>query len=143
MRDSWFYGWGGCAWGPFLRPVLLLWLLSWVIVGPTTAASIAPDRHPFAFALIAAAGACVLPGLALAQLYFGWLHVGQRLQQAAVPYEESGWYDGQVWEKPEEILTRDRLIMEYQVKPILRRVRNTLLSLLTLGIALVTTWRIV
>jgi hypothetical protein len=91
--------------------------------------------------LLAAAGAFILPILALAQLYVGWLHVGQRLQQAAVPYEESGWYDGQVWQKPEEVLNRDRLIMDYQVKPILQRVRNTLGILVGLGVALVTAWR--
>ena len=29
--------------------------------------------------------------------------------EATVPYEESGWYDGQVWIKPPEILIQDRL----------------------------------
>ena len=30
--------------------------------------------------------------------------------EATVPYEESGWYDGQIWIKPPEILLQDRLI---------------------------------
>ncbi|HEY9889892.1 MAG TPA: CGLD27 family protein [Candidatus Obscuribacterales bacterium] len=141
MRDSWFYRWGSLGWGAFLKPVVILWGLSWLITGPMVGASYAPARYPVPFGLLAAAAALVLPMLALAQLYVGWLHVGQRLHQAAVPYEESGWYDGQVWQKPEDILNRDRLIMDYQVKPILQRVRNTLGILLGLGVALVTAWQ--
>jgi hypothetical protein len=128
---------------PFLKPLVILWLSSWAIVGPIVAASYAPERFPVPFLLLAAAGACIVPVLALLQLYFGWLHVGERLQQAAVPYEESGWYDGQVWKKPDEVLNRDRLIRQYQVQPVLNRIKAALFSLLCLGVALVTTWRFV
>ncbi|MEM6437906.1 MAG: CGLD27 family protein [Cyanobacteria bacterium P01_D01_bin.115] len=46
-----------------------------------------------------------------------------------------------MWQKPEDILNRDRLIMDYQVKPVLQRVRNTLGCLLALGVALITAWQ--
>ncbi|MEL7227105.1 MAG: CGLD27 family protein, partial [Cyanobacteria bacterium J06576_12] len=36
-----------------------------------------------------------------------------------------GWYDGQIWEKPEDVFNRDRLIADYQVKPILYRIQKT------------------
>ena len=127
----------------YLKPIGVLWVISWSVIGPIVGASYAPGRYLVPFLLIASAGALILPMLALSQLYVGWLHVGQRLQQAVVPYEESGWYDGQVWQKPNDVLNRDRLIMDYQVKPILQRVRNTLGILLGLGVALVTTWKIV
>jgi hypothetical protein len=71
-------------------------------------------------------GALVLPTLVLLQLYVGWSHVGGRLRQTTVPYEESGWYDGQLWVKPEEVSNRDRLIVDYQVQPVLQRIRRTL-----------------
>jgi hypothetical protein len=101
------------------------------------AASFAPTRYPLLFGLSAALGALVLPLLALLQLYVGWAHVGGRLRQATVPYEESGWYDGQVWVKPEEVSNRDRLIVDYQVRPVLQRIRRTLgvmVLLLALGL---------
>jgi hypothetical protein len=142
MRDSWFYRWGSRSLWGYLKPLVILWAMSWVVSGPIVDASYPPGRYPVAFVLLASAGALMLPILALAQLYLGWLHVGQRLQQASVPYEESGWYDGQVWQKPEEVLNRDRLIMDYQVKPILQRLRNTLGILFGLGVALITAWRI-
>lgn len=142
MRDSWFYAWGSRGWASYVKPIVILWVLSWLVSGPMAGASYAPGRYPLPFGLLAAAGALILPALALIQLYVGWLHVGQRLQQAAVPYEESGWYDGQVWPKPEDVLNRDRLIMDYQVKPILQRVRNTLALLLAVGVALVMVWKV-
>lgn len=142
MRDSWFYRWGSRSLLGFLKPVVILWAISWVVIGPIVGASYAPGRYPVPFGLLATAGGLILPMLALAQLYVGWLHVGQRLQQASVPYEESGWYDGQVWQKPEDVLNRDRLIMDYQVKPILQRVKNTLGILFGVGIALVIAWKI-
>jgi hypothetical protein len=45
----------------------------------------------------------------------GWSYVGDRLLSAVIPYEESGWYDGQMWVKPPEILARDRLLGSYKV----------------------------
>lgn len=33
----------------------------------------------------------------------GWSYVGDRLLSAVVPYEETGWYDGQLWVKPPEV----------------------------------------
>jgi hypothetical protein len=33
----------------------------------------------------------------------GWSYVGDRLLSAVVPYEETGWYDGQLYVKPPEV----------------------------------------
>jgi ABC-type uncharacterized transport system auxiliary subunit len=55
----------------------------------------------------------------------GWSYVSDRLTSPTIFYEETGWYDGQNWSKPPEILTRDRLIVTYQVHPILQRLQKT------------------
>lgn len=125
MRESWFYRWGTLSLGAFLKPVGWLWAISWAFTGPMAAASFEPAKFPIAFGLSAAMGATVLPLLALVQLYVGWVHVGRRLSDQAIPYEESGWYDGQIWVKPDEVSSRDRLIVEYQIQPVLRRLRRT------------------
>ncbi len=39
-----------------------------------------------------------------------------RLLSATVEYEETGWYDGQVWVKTPQMLMRDRLLGTYQVR---------------------------
>lgn len=125
MSESWFYSWGARSLYRYLVPVISLWLLSWVVVGPMAAVSFVPAKLPAQFVISASLGSLLLPALALVQLYTGWRHVCDRLAQQAVPYEESGWYDGQIWEKPEDVFNRDRLIADYQVKPILYRIQKT------------------
>ncbi|KAJ4771575.1 hypothetical protein LUZ62_064749 [Rhynchospora pubera] len=67
--------------------------------------------------------------LAVLRIYLGWAYVGNRLLSATVEYEETGWYDGQIWVKTPEVLARDRLLGSFTVKPILNRVKYTLIGL--------------
>ncbi|ASC73826.1 hypothetical protein XM38_047990 [Halomicronema hongdechloris C2206] len=141
MRESWFYSWGSRSLLRFIQPLVVLWGLSWSMTAPIAAASFTPARYPSDFLLSAAIGACVLPCLALLQLYIGWSHVGRRLRQARIPYEESGWYDGQVWQKPEDMHNRDRLIVDYQVQPILHRLRRSFAAIVGLLAVAVVAWQ--
>ena len=61
-----------------------------------------------------------IPLLILIRLYLGWNHIFKRLTSEKVEYEESGWYDGQVWEKPLVLKQKESLIASIEVKPILR-----------------------
>ena len=54
------------------------------------------------------------------RLYIGWNHVFRRLTSERVEYEESGWYDGQVWIKPLLLKEKESLIALIEVKPILK-----------------------
>ncbi|KAL6851669.1 hypothetical protein ACP4OV_020233 [Aristida adscensionis] len=67
--------------------------------------------------------------LAVVRMYLGWAYVGNRLLSATVEYEETGWYDGQIWVKTPEVLARDRLLGSFSVKPVLNRVKVTLVGL--------------
>lgn len=73
--------------------------------------------------------------LILMRLYLGWSYIVDRLFSATIFYEESGWYDGQIWIKTPEMLTKDRLIGTYYILPALHRIRLTFLFLF-LAIAL-------
>jgi hypothetical protein len=126
LVDSWFFGWATVGSIAYLRPIVLLWLASWVITAPVSAASFTPAKHPVQFFLVAAVAAGLLPILAMLRLYLGWSYIHHRLLNATVAYEESGWYDGQLWQKPPEIQSQDRLIAVYEVQPILRRLQITL-----------------
>ena len=42
-------------------------------------------------------------------------YVGDRLRTATLDYEETGWYDGATFHKPQEVLVRDRLLAAYEV----------------------------
>jgi hypothetical protein len=100
-------------------------LLGALLIAPIAAASFSPMKKPVFFALASGLGAMLLLALVLSRILLGWYYIRDRLQSDKVIYEESGWYDGQVWEKPPEVLTRDRLIVAYQVNPILQRLKKT------------------
>ena len=61
-----------------------------------------------------------IPFLVLIRLYLGWNHIFKRLSSEKIEYEESGWYDGQVWEKPLVLREKEMLIASIEVKPILK-----------------------
>jgi hypothetical protein len=61
-------------------------------------------------------------------IYNNWSYVRERLLSATVEYEETGWYDGQVYVKDPEMLARDRLLGTYVVRPIVDRLRKTLVA---------------
>ncbi len=61
-----------------------------------------------------------LPFLFSIRLYLGWNHIFKRLTSEKVEYEESGWYDGQIWIKPLKLKEKESLIALLEVKPILK-----------------------
>ncbi len=63
-----------------------------------------------------------IPLLISIRLYLGWNHIFKRLRSEKVEYEESGWYDGQVWEKPLVLREKESLIASMEVKPILKNI---------------------
>nr|YP_009654389.1 hypothetical protein [Pleurostichidium falkenbergii]QCH39676.1 hypothetical protein [Pleurostichidium falkenbergii] len=64
------------------------------------------------------------------RLYLGWSYILKRLMSATIFYEESGWYDGQIWVKTSNYLIQDRLIGTYQVMPFIARVKYILIILI-------------
>ncbi|MEB3232832.1 MAG: CGLD27 family protein [Leptolyngbyaceae bacterium] len=136
LKQSWFFGWACTQWFDFLKPIVIVWGISWLMAGPIAAASFPIHKYPLQFSLSAAGGALVIPVLLLVRLYLGWVYIRDRLTSDIVTYEESGWYDGQTWPKPDEVIQRDRLIATYQVTPILIRLRKVfgvILGILGIG----------
>jgi hypothetical protein len=129
LQESWFFCWGTLDLQGYLRKLAWIWIWSWLIAGPLAAASFVPGKYPGKFVLCGAAGATIFVALTLLRLYLGWSYVRDRLQRETIFYEESGWYDGQTWTKTPEILTRDRLLVTYQIQPILRRLLRTFAAL--------------
>ena len=63
-----------------------------------------------------------VPLLISVRLLLGWNHIYKRLISEKVEYEESGWYDGQIWIKPIQLKEKESLIASIEVKPILKKV---------------------
>jgi hypothetical protein len=129
LQESGFFRWPTLTLPRYIRKLAWVWGWGWGVAGPVAAASFSPTKHPIQFFLVGAAGAGLFLLLTLLRLYLGWSYIHSRLANSTVLYEESGWYDGQSWEKPLEILTRDRLVVTYQVTPVLKRLQQTFISL--------------
>ena len=136
LNSSVFFRSCTLEWGEYITKLAWIWSLSWLVAGPVAAASFAPYKYTAQFILYGTAAALVGVVLAVVRLYLGWFYVYDRLASSTIFYEESGWYDGQTWTKPTEILTRDRLIVTYQIKPILQRLQITFGLLVGLLVAL-------
>lgn len=59
--------------------------------------AVGPDSEPFKRILGAVSSGILVVTLAVVRMYLGWAYVGNRLLSATVEYEETGWYDGQVF----------------------------------------------
>jgi hypothetical protein len=129
LKTAWLFRDSTLNWRSYLTKMFWIWCGLWLLAGPVAAASFVPHKHLLHFLLCGAAGASVGVVLALARLYLGWEYVSDRLYKPTVFYEESGWYDGQTWTKPPDILNRDRLIVSYEIRPILQRLKFTFAGL--------------
>ncbi|XP_062215290.1 protein CONSERVED IN THE GREEN LINEAGE AND DIATOMS 27, chloroplastic [Phragmites australis] len=129
LKDSILYSWAELSPGSFFLRLGSLWLVTFtVLAAPIAAASFNPGKDPLKFVLAAGIGTLLLVSLVVLRIYLGWSYVGDRLLSAVVPYEETGWYDGQMWVKPPEVLARDRLLGSYKVKPVINMLKQTLVS---------------
>ncbi|KAL6658065.1 hypothetical protein ACP70R_004312 [Stipagrostis hirtigluma subsp. patula] len=129
LKDSILYSWAELSPGSFFLRLGGLWLVTFtVLAAPIAAASFNPGKDPLKFVLAAGIGTLLLVSLVVLRIYLGWSYVGDRLLSAVVPYEETGWYDGQMWVKPPEVLARDRLLGSYKVKPVINLLKQTLVG---------------
>jgi hypothetical protein len=126
LVESWFFSWPCRGAGSLGRSLLV----SWLVVLPLSllvASGSVPLRHDQPRLVAAAAvAALVVPLLMLVRQWLGWTTVLRRLLAERVEYEESGWYDGQVWEKPLAWREQDWLVASHQVRPILGRLQGAM-----------------
>ena len=59
----------------------------------------------------------------------------KRLTSERIEYEESGWYDGQVWIKPVVLKEKESLIASIEVKPILKNLIQIISIILILSLS--------
>ena len=121
LSRSWFFSWPAGE-SPHLRRALGISWLMLLPISTLVASGSWPLRHdPPRLVAAGAVAALVLPLLLLMRQWLGWTYVMKRLLAETVDYEESGWYDGQTWEKPLSWRERDLLVARYEVRPILCR----------------------
>jgi len=96
------------------------WLVSFILFIIISSGSIYFKTSILKYILLSFFSSLSIPLLISIKLYLGWNHVFKRLNSEKVEYEESGWYDGQVWVKPLVLKEKESLIASIEVKPILK-----------------------
>jgi hypothetical protein len=134
LQESCFFRWAMLDRRAFLMRTFTIWGLGCLFCLPVAAASFTWTSALMQCLLATAAGATGLLLLLLLRLYLGWGYVCDRLYSPTIVYEETGWYDCQAWAKPTAALTQERLIVTYELRPFLQRLRYSFIVLcLSLG----------
>ena len=100
--------------------LIKFWAGSFVLFLVISSGSIYFKSSLLKYVLLSFFSSLSIPLLISIRLYLGWNHVFKRLISERVEYEESGWYDGQVWIKPLVLKEKESLIASKEVKPILK-----------------------
>ena len=100
--------------------LIKFWIGSFVLFLIISSGSIYFKTYILKYTLLSFFSSLSIPLLISIRLYLGWNHVFKRLNSERVEYEESGWYDGQVWIKPLVLKEKESLIASIEVKPILK-----------------------
>ena len=115
--------------------LIKFWLSAFVLFLVISSGSIYFKTSLLKYILLSFFSSLSIPLLISIRLYLGWNHIFNRLISEKVEYEESGWYDGQVWEKPLVLKEKESLIASIEVKPILKNLIQilTIISVLALS----------
>ena len=143
LKESWFFHWSTIANIHYIQRLVILGSLAWGFFLPFAREAFVTEESWIKWSIASGLGATILLVLITARLYLGWRYIGHRLEQPVVEYEETGWYDGQSWPKTAPQLDRDRLICNYEVRPILHRLQYTLGALMLLATLGFTVWHFI
>lgn len=132
LERSWFFSWPARGPGALIRSLALAWLLVLPLGLVVASGSWSLKDHQLRIGAAAFTLGLGLPLVLLLRQWLGWSYVQRRLVSEKVEYEESGWYDGQVWEKPLAWRQQDLLVARHQVGPVLQTLRRCILWILLL-----------
>ena len=119
--------------------LIKFWIVTFFIFLLISSGSVYFNSSILKYILLSLFSSLVIPLLISIRLYLGWNHVFKRLTSEKVEYEESGWYDGQVWIKPVVLKEKESLIASIEVRPILKnliQISSILMILALSGILL-------
>ena len=119
----------------FLFVLLKLWLATFIVFILISSGSAYFKTSILKYIFLSLFSSLSLPFLLSIRLYLGWNHIFKRLISEKVEYEESGWYDGQIWIKPINLREKESLIAMLEVKPILNNLIQTLSIILIFALS--------
>ena len=120
--------------------LIKFWLVTFILFLLISSGSIYFKTFLFKYIFLSLLSSLSIPLLINIRLYLGWNHIFKRLNSEKEEYEESGWYDGQIWIKPLNLKEKESLIASLEVKPILKnltQISSFILILVLSGILII------
>ena len=135
IRNSWIISWPFLERNIFYRKLMFSWLLITPVSLTISYGSDYLKNNIFELIFTSLTASLALPILLLIRQWLSWVYIYKRLYSENIEYEESGWYDGQTWEKPIDWRAKDLLIAQHQIKPILNHLEVIIVLLISVIIS--------
>ena len=135
IRNSWIISWPFLERNIFYRNLAISWLFITPISFTISYGSDYLKNNIFELIFVSLSASLLFPILLLIRQWLSWLYIYKRLNSENIEYEESGWYDGQTWEKPIDWRAKDLLIAQHQIKPILNHLEVIIILLISVIIS--------
>ena len=135
IRNSWIISWPFLERNIFYRKLMFSWLFFTPISLTISYGSDYLKNNIFELIFLSFTASFAFPILILIRQWLSWVYIYKRLNSEKIEYEESGWYDGQTWEKPISWRAKDLLIAQHQIKPILNHLKVIILLLISIIIS--------
>jgi hypothetical protein len=135
LKNSLEFTWTTQGIIPFFKTILLISGVIILLLALVFSYKTDIETHKVEFLIKIGISSTTILICIMLRFYLAWEYIYTRLNLATITYEESGWYDGQVWIKPRESLLKDKLIATYEVLPITKRLKSSLILLLCLLLA--------
>ena len=129
IRNSWIISWPLLEKSIFYRKLIFSWIFITPICMIISYGSTYLKNNIYDLTFTSLTTSLIFPILLLSRQWLSWLYIYKRLNSENIEYEESGWYDGQVWEKPINWRAKDLLIAQKQVKPVLNHLVRIIIIL--------------
>ena len=129
-RNSWIISWPFLERNVFYRNLAISWLLITPVSLIISYGSDYLKNNILELIFISFTASLAFPLLLLMRQWLSWVYIYKRLNSENIEYEESGWYDGQIWEKPIDWRAKDLLIAQHQIKPILNHLEEIIILLI-------------
>ena len=132
IRNSWIISWPFLERNIFYRKLMFSWLFITPVSLTISYGSDYLKNNIFELIFLSFTASVAFPILILIRQWLSWVYIYKRLNSEKIEYEESGWYDGQTWEKPISWRAKDLLIAQHQIKPILNHLKVIILLLISI-----------
>ncbi len=135
IRNSWIISWPFLEKNIFYRKLTISWIFFTPVTLTISYGSDYLKNNIYELLIVSFTASLAFPILLLIRQWLSWVYIYKRLNSENIEYEESGWYDGQTWEKPVDWRVKDLLIAQHQIKPIINHLKAIILVLISVNIS--------